>query len=447
MKRTLVCLLGLLAGLRPVGAQEPVTPPSPAIATQNLAVFVDNLPMSLDYLRTEITYLDYVRDRTDADVHLLFGYQGTGGGGTAFTIFFIGSRSFAGITDTLVYNSEPSATEDRIRQDIVRYIKMGLMRYVARTAAAERIRISLAAPSAQAAVRAPAKDPWDYWVFRTSLGGGGNGEKSRTSLRTSASLSATRTTEKWKTRLSSNGNYNDSKLTVPDRIIETLLDDGTTQTDTIRGRIIRTYSHSASASGFIVRSFGPHFSAGATSSASTSSFSNQDLFFRIAPAIEYSLFPYSESTRRFLTVNYSVGFNALDYEEETVYFKTSQQILDHQLQVSYEVTQPWGSAFASVSGQQYLHDIHLYAASAFGNASIRLFKGFNLNFFGSASTIYNQISIERAGASDEDVLLNRRQLITPYRFSGNVSVSYTFGSILNNIVNPRFGGGGGSFEF
>ena len=442
MKRTLVCLLGLLAGLRPVGAQEPVAPPAAPIAVQNLAVFVDNLPFSLDYLRTEIAYIDYVRDRTAADVHLLFGYQGTGGGGTAFTMFFIGLRGFAGIADTLIYNSEPSATEDRIRQDIVRYIKMGLMRYVARTPAAERIRISLAAPTAQSAVRAPVKDPWNYWVFRTSIGGGGNGEKSRTSVRTNGSLSATRTTEQWKSRVASNGNYSESKLTVPDRYIETVLPDGTIQVDTIEGRIIRTYSHSANASGFIVRSFGPHFSAGATSSASTSSFSNQDLFFRIAPAVEYSVFPYSESTRRFLTVNYSVGFNALDYEEETVYFKTSQQILDHQLQVSYEVTQPWGSAFASISGQQYLHDIHLYAASAFGNASIRLFKGFSLNFFGSASTIYNQIAIEREGASETDVLLNRRQLVTPYRFSGNISLSYTFGSILNNIVNPRFGGGG-----
>lgn len=447
MKRILVCLLGLLADLGPVNAQEPVRPPATPVAAANLRVFVDNCPCSLDYLRTEINYVDYVRDRADADVHLLFGYQGTGGGGTAYTMFFIGLRRFAGTADTLVYNSEPSATEDQDRQGLVRYIKMGLMRYIARTPTAERIRISLAPAPARSTSQSPLNDPWDYWVFRTSLGGGGNGEKSRTRISTNGSLSATRTTEKWKARIASNGNYSESKLTVPDQIIETVLDDGTIQTDTIPGRIIRTYSHSASASGFLVRSYGPHFSAGATSSASTSSFSNQDLFFRVAPAVEYSVFPYSESTRRLLTINYSLGFNALDYEEETVYFKTSQQVFDHQIQVSYEVTQPWGSAFGSLSGQQYLHDVHLYAASAFMYASIRLFKGFSLNFNGSASTIYNQISIERAGASETDVLLNRKQLVTPYRFSGNVSVSYTFGSIYNNIVNPRFGSTGGIIEF
>lgn len=438
MNRIVACLAGMLLTLRPIDAQEPTRPAEGRASVQTLRVFVDNCPCSLDYLRTEITYVDYVRDRADADVHVLFGYQGTGGGGTAFTIFFIGLRAFANTADTLVYNSEASETEDQTRQGIVRYLKMGLMRYVARSAAADRIRISLAPAPARAASQAPVKDPWDYWVFRTGLGGGGNGEKSRTRVSTNGSLSATRTTEKWKARIGASGNYSESKLTVPDQVVDA---------DTIEGRIIRTYSHSASASGYLVRSYGPHFSAGLTGGASTSSFSNQDLFLRIAPAIEYSIFPYSESTRRFLTVNYSLGFNALDYEEETVYFKTTQQVLDHQLQVSYEVTQPWGSAFGSLSGQQYLHDIHLYAASAFAYASVRLFKGFSLNFNGSASTIYNQISIERAGASETDVLLNRRQLVTPYRVSGNISVSYTFGSIYNNIVNPRFNSTGGIIEF
>ena len=446
MKSTLLYMLGALA-LPAAGAQEPARPAETSIATENLRVFVDNCPCSLDYLRTEINYVDYVRDQADADVHLLFGFQGTGAGGTAYTMFFIGLRSFAGTADTLVYNSEPSATEDQVRQGLVRYMKMGLMRYVARTQAAERIRITLAPAPTQRAATTPANDPWNYWVFRTSLGGGGNGEKSRTRISTNGSLSATRTTEKWKARISTFGNYSESKVTVPDRIVEIILEDETVVTDTVLGRIIRTYSHSADASGYLVRSYGPHFSAGVTGSASTSSFSNQDLFVRVAPALEYSVFPYSESTRRLLTLNYSLGLNSLDYEEETVYFKTSERVLDHQLQVSYEVTQPWGSAFASLSGQQYLHDIHLYAASAFGNASIRLFKGFSLNFFGSASTIYNQISIERAGASEEDVLLNRRQLVTPYRISGNISLSYTFGSIFNNIVNPRFGSSGGFIEF
>ena len=33
-------------------------------------------------MRTEITFVSYVRDRTAADVHVLVTTQGTGGGGT-----------------------------------------------------------------------------------------------------------------------------------------------------------------------------------------------------------------------------------------------------------------------------------------------------------------------------------------------------------------------------
>ena len=429
-------------------AQGTVPPAPTAASTSTLRVFVDNCPCSLDYLRTEIPYLDYMRDRADADVHVLFGYQGTGGGGNAYTLYFIGLRAFAGSTDTLTFSTAASSTEDEERQMIVRYMKMGLMRFVARTPLADRIRITLAAaPAGRAAAATPADDPWNLWVFRTSISGGGNGEKSRARISTNGSLTASRTTAQWKTRISTSGRYEDAKVTIPRRLIPRTLEDGTIVFDTIPGRIIRTYTHSANGNGFLVRSLGPHFSTGVTASASAASFSNQDLIFRVAPAFEYSLFPYSESTRRQLFFNYSVGFNAMDYTEETVYFKTSEQVLDHQLQVSYEVTQPWGQAFGSLSGQQYLHNTRLYSASAFIFANIRLFKGFSLNFNGSAATIYNQISIQSRGLSDDEVLLNRRQLATPYRVSGNIGISYTFGSIYNNIVNPRFGGGGGEFFF
>ena len=438
----------LLALVFPIAldAQDPVPPVAPT-APSTLRVFVDNCPCSLDYLRTEIPFLDYMRDRADADVHLLFGYQGTGAGGTSYTLYFIGLRGFAGQADTLQFATEPNSTEDQERAAIVRYMKIGLMRYVARTSVADRIRISLApATGARPAAQGPVNDPWNYWVFRTSVGGGGSGEKSRSRVSTNGSLSASRITEQWKTRISGNGNYSDGKVTIPNRYFTDTID-GVEVVDTVPGRIVRTYTHSVSGNAYLVKSLGPHFAAGVTSSVSASSFSNHDLFLRLAPAFEWSLFPYAEATRRQLVFNYSVGMNAIDYEEETIYFKTSQRVLDHQLQVSYEVTQPWGSAFGSISGQQYLHDHHLYAASAFIYTSVRLFKGFSLNFNGSASTIYNQISIQRSGLSDDDVLLNRRQQVTPYRVNGNLSISYTFGSIYNNIVNPRFNSAGGTIEF
>ena len=442
MTRRLLPVLMLLALPIALEAQNPPAPTPAATSTGTLRVFVDNCPCSSDYLRTEITFVDHVRDRTDADVHLLFGYQPTGAGGGAHTLFVIGLRAFAGTGDTLSFITGPAETADAVRQTAVRYIKLALTRYLARTAVADRIRITVAPlTAAQTGGQTPTADPWNFWVFRTSMSGGGNGEKSRTRVSTSGSLSATRTTEMWKTRISGSGRYEQTKLTVPGREQP----DGTKLPDVI----IRNYSHLVNASGFVVRSLGPHFASGLTSSASRSTFNNYELSFRVAPAIEYSVFPYSESARRLLTVNYSLGMSAFDYRLKTLYYKTSERVPDHQLQVSYEVTQPWGSAFGSVSGQQYLHNIRFYSASAFGFARIRLVKGLDLNFNGSVSTIYNQIAVPLVGATERDVLLNRRQLVTPYRVSGSVGLSYTFGAILNNIVNPRFNnfGGGETFFF
>jgi hypothetical protein len=41
--------------------------------------------------------------------------------------------------------------------------------------------------------------------------------------------------------------------------------------------------------------------------------------------------------------------------------------------------------------------------------------------------------------SGTEVLLRLRELATEYSFDFGVGLSYTFGSIYNNVVNPRFG--------
>jgi hypothetical protein len=72
------------------------------------------------------------------------------------------------------------------------------------------------------------------------------------------------------------------------------------------------------------------------------------------------------------------------------------------------------------------------------NANIRIFKGFTFNIYGSISLIHDQISLPREGASLEDVLLNRKALETTYSYYTSIGFTYTFGSIYNNVVNPRF---------
>ena len=49
--------------------------------------------------------------------------------------------------------------------------------------------------------------------------------------------------------------------------------------------------------------------------------------------------------------------------------------------------------------------------------------------------------------TDEEILLQRRQVSTSYSYFAGVGITYTFGSIFNNVVNPRFEGANGTFYF
>jgi len=43
-------------------------------------------------------------------------------------------------------------------------------------------------------------------------------------------------------------------------------------------------------------------------------------------------------------------------------------------------------------------------------------------------------------ATEEEILLEQRQLATQYDYFLSLGLRYTFGSIYSNVVNPRFGG-------
>jgi hypothetical protein len=147
------------------------------------------------------------------------------------------------------------------------------------------------------------------------------------------------------------------------------------------------------------------------------------------------------------TVQYTVGYDRFDYEEETIFGKLKETLADHRLGTSLSMRQPWGSVSGSVDFTQYLNKPDKYRLSTFGDASVRLFKGFSFSVFGSASRTRDQINLRALGATPEEILVRQRQLASGYSYFMHFSVNYSFGSIFNNIVNPRFGGGGGGIIF
>jgi len=132
-----------------------------------------------------------------------------------------------------------------------------------------------------------------------------------------------------------------------------------------------------------------------------------------------------------------------DYREETVYFKMEDTFLQQNLAGSLMFTRRWGNAYIAMEAGHHLEDIDLHHLSAKGGVGVRLSRGLTLSLSGSARRTKDLTTIAAAAGADvEDILLRRRQLQTDYNYSTSISLSYAFGSIFNNVVNPRIGGGG-----
>ena len=405
--------------------------PQPAQRPAMPRVFLDCNPCDDDYIRKEVTFVDYVRNREDADVHVLVTLQDTGGGGRQWTLKYIGLGSHQGIEQTLTYNSPQTATSDEVRAGFVEVFKRGLVRYALATAIGDRLLVSVK-KSGDDEKPAPGKDRWNFWVFEIQGNGNVDGEETSKGRAISLSFDANRTTDAWRTSIDVGARYRDTKFKLDDE----------DEDDGGGNRTFLSVRRNMEASGILVKSLTQHWSIGAMGSVESQTFRNFVVDTRVAPGIEYNFFPYTESTRRMLTFQYTVGHVYHRYREETIFGKTRAQLVDQRAEVDLSMRQPWGSANAEFSFQQYLNDASKYSLGVEGGANIRLFKGFSVNFFGEFSRTRDQIYLPRGEASTEEILLRQRQLLTGYQYFFDFGLRYTFGSIFNNIVNPRFGGGG-----
>jgi len=373
-----------------------------------------------DYIRKEIPYVNYVRDIKDAGVYIISTTQHTGSGGHEYTYFLVGQHQFAGMRDTVSCVAPPDETTEGQRALQVKTLKMGLMRYVVKTPLAKFINIGFTETISSAV----STDKWNSWVFKGGMNGNLSGQKSYKDNYVSGNLSASRITENWK--LNINGRYNTSTS-------KYLIDDSTLTSST----------KSSSFSTLLVKSISDHWSVGGSVRLSSSVYSNHRLSLNILPGIEYDLYPYSESTRRQLRLLYSIGYKFDNYLDTTIYGKIRDHLWVHSLEASYEVVQKWGSVDFSFEYANYLHDWSKNNLSLNGYLSIRVAKGLSFNFGGGASLIHDQLNLRKQDLSVDEILLQRKQIATHYEYYTYFGISYTFGSIYNNVVNPRFGNSGG----
>jgi hypothetical protein len=372
-----------------------------------------------EYLRTHVTFVDHVRDPQYADVQVLETVQNTGGGGVELTLTFMGQGRFAGMSDTLRCFTRPGDSDEMVRRAYAQLCRLGLVRFAARTPLADRLAISLEAPSG-GSLRVLA-DRWHRWVFTTSLNGWVSGQSSTRYLNAWGSLAANRVLADDKFTLSVSGSYYESRFD---------LDDG--------GRIL-SISRSRSLNTRYVRGLGEHWSVAARASAYRSTYSNMELDWGAGPTLEFNAFPYSQSTRRQLRFDYYLTFHRADYVLPTIYLKTAENLWRQGVEVALKSSEPWGSSQISLSGFHYLHDFEKNLLSVDGSVSLRVLEGLSFKVTGNASRVRDQLSLQAQGATLEEVLLQRRQLATQYQYYVSLGLDFTFGSIYNDLVNARCG--------
>jgi hypothetical protein len=412
MKKFLFLFL-LVASFNNAFAQGPVND-SDTTRKYALNVYFPNAP---DYVKKEITFINYVRDLKEADVFLIISSEGTGSGGDIITVFYVGQNNYSSMKDTVKIISSPDDTEDVSRKKIVTALKMGFMRFMLKTPLAEFFDIRFTQPVKEVVET----DKWNSWVFRANVSGSLNGEKRYESISFNESFSANRITEKSKLLSSVRTQWSRQKYELSDSSIR------------------HDYTRSHGLNIYYAKSINDHWSAGFSTGLSASSYGYLDMQYRITPAIEYDIYPYSESTRRQFRIMYEIGYMYNDYSDTTIYNKTTEQLGVHRLSGSWEVIQKWGTLDFTVRWNNYFHDWSKNNLSLDLYTSVRVFKGLNISFSGSASMVNDQLALPKGGVSDFDILTRRRMTETKFEYYGYIGLSYTFGSIYNNAVNPRFG--------
>jgi hypothetical protein len=419
MRHLIACGSLLLGGLAAPGLpQSQDTAPNTAELKQKAPrVFIDCPRCDLDYIRTEIPFVNYVRDPKEAEVHVLITTQTTGSGGTEYTMSFIGQGACAKVDNTLVFASRKVDTADEVRRGYVAVLKMGLLPYVARTPIRDLLGVSFREKVSPVDV----VDKWNFWVFSLSVGADLDQESQQKSESFDFYMTANRITPAFKVRLGVEGDFEHDRFDYEDESISSTRESGAFRS-------------------LVAKSLGEHWSVGFTLYADSSTYRNLLIKVSPAPVIEYDLFPYSLSTRRQLRFQYRLGYEHVRYRNETIYDKMTENLWGQALSATLEVEEPWGSLWASLEGSHYFHNFKYNRLEFDSELSFRIFKGLRLNIDAGYERIRDQLSLQKGDLSLDEVLLRRRELATEYSLSFSIGLSYTFGSIYSNVVNPRFGG-------
>ena len=367
----------------------------------------------IEFIKTEITFVNYVRDRTEADIQLNITNQVTADGGREYCLDFLGLGSYRDVNAVLKLTTAPDATPDETRQALVDGIKRGLVPYVARTGLRDALHVEFRPPTKSA----PVTDPWHNWVFSLNLNGWVNADNGYSYMYYNPSAGRTTQTEK----LSLVGGVSTTRRWYA-----------------LDSSVMVTLSRSYWGEANYGRKLSGHASLGGRLLYSTNDYSNIRWSLAFGPKFEYDIVPYSEYVRHKVYIQIiPVAFYGA-YFDTTLYNKTREYLTKNEVLLGANLTRSWGTLYLSVCGSHYLPGLSRNRLSLYGSTSVRVVAGLSLSLMGGYDLIHDQVALRKEGATEEERLLRLRELAMSYYYWASAGVTYTLGSAFTNIVNPIF---------
>lgn len=396
-----------------------------------LKIYVDcREGCDVTFLKTEITIVDFVIDRTAADAHVIITSQPVGSGGKDYQLNFYGQKAYKNYIDTLHFITQPNAADAEIRQNLLQYLMLGFAPLIAKTSFAFEVKISMKGKdtTSEVADTVKTRDKWNYWAYNAGLKGEFNSDQVYKTNIVSSQFSANRTTDKLKVSFSAYGSLNNTTYNYSE------------------GDSITTYLVKNREFGFfheLVKSLGPHWSIGYQADFSNNTFTNIKSRLYFKPAIEYNVFNFKDVNNSFLVIRYGVDITNNHYYDTTIFDKISETIYGQKLSVTLTFNKKWGTVNTGIHYRDFFKNPKLNSMGVSTYADIKISGSFSFFVNINAAIIHDQINLVRSGATEQEVLTRKRQVASNFNYNTSFGINFRFGSILNNFVNSRFEGYGG----
>ena len=369
-----------------------------------------------DFIKQNTLVFDYVRDRTLSDIEVFVFEISNAGGGRKYSFEYKGKNAFQNMDNEISTNIPSNLTFVEAREKLLKTYKLGMVYFLQNTNFQNQLEVIFYDDKNKP--EELSLDQWKNWVFEVSGSFNLENEKSIREEEYNLGLEVDRVTEMWRIR-SDFGMLRSVKFFSGDE-------------ESYNSERKRTFF-----SGSIVKSLSNHFSTGVFGYYLSDTFRNYRSFFNFSPALEYNLFPYSEVLTREITLAYKIGYNFYEYFEKTIYGFLNQEMFNQSLTLNLRYREKWGSIYSYLVASQFLDQPDQNRLTLNNNINLRIVRGLSLRISGNFQLIRDQINLPQGEASIEDLLLRQRQISTNFQNRISLGLSYTFGSIFNNIVNTR----------